>query len=149
MKISLLLLILLAAFSSQGQTKVIAHKSHSGSTKTFNKTYSKNIFGTKNGSFGLPNTQKIIVLDTVIAINDTVTLLKFRESKVCVTWGTDYKTMDDAQFAHESISLKNDAVFRKTNTVAYIKNAVNNAYNLPIYFTNRDLKDVVFIGFKE
>jgi hypothetical protein len=149
MKINLLLLILLAAITSQAQTKVIAHKSHSGSAKTFNKAYNKNLFGARNGSFGLPNTRSIIVLDSVIAINDSITILKIRESKVCVPFGTDYKKMIDSEFARDSISLLNDAVFRKKNTVAYIKNKVYNAYNLPIYFANSALENVVFIGFKE
>jgi hypothetical protein len=44
MKIVLIFTVLLIWFDFSAQTKIIAHKSHSGSNSSFNKAYRNNLF---------------------------------------------------------------------------------------------------------
>jgi len=78
-KINLMLVLFLLSMSfSFAQTKVISHKSHSGSKKTFRIAYEKSLFNLNQSNFGLPGNRNIVLLDTVIAVNDSVTILKMR-----------------------------------------------------------------------
>jgi hypothetical protein len=145
MKFKLILILFLAAFGSYAQTKLIAHKSHSGSTKHFAKAYQKGLFDLPQSNFGLPGKSNIIVLDSVIAINDSVTLLKKRVSTVCYEYGISYQQLTAPDFKAEVDTLINHPVFYKRNSLVVVKGA-RNAW--PILFNN-PIDEVIFIGFDD
>ncbi len=129
------------------QTKLISHKSHSGSSQNFSKAYKNNLFNLKDSNFGHPGNANILVVDTIIAINEAVTVVKYRESNICYRFGTDYTSLNKSDFKHKTDTLKNDSVYFKGNSEKQIKASNwsligNNWYNNPI-------DRVVFIGFKE
>jgi len=146
MKFSTLLLLLCITAMCQAQTKVIAHKSHSGSSKTFMKAYKENLFDINCSNFGLPGNKNIYVLDTIEAINDTMTVLKMRESNVCFPfpYETKYSDLKEADFTSKNDTLINHEVFTRRNTVAFIKSKATYL----ILFSN-PIEEVVFVGFKE
>lgn len=145
MKYIYTLLIICATLIVQAQTKVIAHKSHSGSKSTFAKAYRLNLFGMSNSNFGLPGNQNIIVIDTIIAVNKTKTVIKYRESNVCYRFGTRYTELAPEDFSSKMIVLKNDTLYNKSNTPKYIKAHMRWR---PLDFNN-PVEFIVFIGFKK
>jgi hypothetical protein len=146
MKATLLLLFLFVTGLCSAQTKVIAHKSHSGNSNSFSKAYKNSLFDMKSSNFGLPGNMNIFVLDTVIAVNDSLTVYKYRESKVCYQYGTRYKDLKSKDFAHKTDSIVNHPELIKGNTVEHIK--ASRRVALPIWYQN-PLDEVVFIGFRE
>lgn len=144
MKLTILLILFFTTAVCHAQTKVIAHKSHSGTSKTFMKAYKENLFDINCSNFGLPGKANIYVLDTVVALNDSVTILKMRESNVCYPFGTKYTDLKDSDFEAKSDTLINDDVFVRRNTVTFIKS--HGTYS--IWFSN-PIEQVVFIGFPE
>lgn len=144
MKSTFLLVLLLTAFVCQAQTKIIAHKSHSGSKHSFTKAYQQNLFNINSSNFGLPSKENIVVLDTVIALNESTTILKIRESIIKYHEGTNYKTLTKAHFKFRTDTLVNDKIFRKNNTLDFIKSSER----YPIIFHNL-IEEVIFIGFKK
>ena len=143
MKIKILLFLVFIAASSQAQTKVIAHKSHSGSNRSFSKAYKNNLFDIGRSNFGLPE-HKIIILDTVIAVHNSLTILKMRESIYTYTQGVNYKEIKKSDFKFKTTMIS-DNLFNEKNSVRYIKSAPPHRY--PIHFIN-PIDSVVFIGFK-
>lgn len=144
MKILIVSCLLLFLLPAHAQTKLIAHKSHSGSASTFSKAYQDGLFAIQNANFGLPGNNNIQVLDTVIALNDSVTLFKYRESIVCHRWGTDYKQLSGSDFQAKVDTVVNHPIFNRKNTLKFVKSA---ATPYPIWFVNL-IDEVVFIGFK-
>ena len=145
MKIKLLLLFLLTTIICPAQTKVIAHKSHSGSKKSFAKAYQNNLFDINRSNFGLPGNRNIVILDKVVAVNDSVTILKMRESIVCFPFNTNYKDLKETDFKVKIDTLKNHKIFNKKNSEAYIKSIKK---YFPIQFNN-PIDSVKFVGFRK
>lgn len=141
----MLLLFLLTSVICQAQTKVIAHKSHSGSKKTFTKAYKHNLFDIKRSNFGLPGNRNIVILDKVVAINDSVTILQMRESVVCFPFHTKYKDLKESDFKIKIDTLKNHKIFNKNNSEASIKSIKN---YFPLQFNN-PIDSVKFVGFRK
>jgi hypothetical protein len=130
------------------QTKVIAHKSHSGNSNNFSKAYQQNMFDIRNSNFGLPGNATIYLLDTVVALNDTTTIVYRRESIVCYEWGTDYKKLKKNDFKTIKDTLINSQLLNPRNSVAYIiKNHQDMMIWNEVYFQN-PIQEVVFIGFR-
>ncbi len=129
------------------QTKLISHKSHSGSSQNFSKAYKNNLFNLRQSNFGHPGNMNILVVDTIIALNEFVTLVKYRESNICHRFGTDYKTLTEDDFIHKTDTLKNDHIFFKQNSEKKIK-ASNSSFVGNSWYSN-PIEQVVFIGFKE
>ncbi len=150
MKINIVLLLLFTTIFCHAQTKVIAHKSHSGSAHSFKKAYQNNLFDINRSNYGLPDRSNIIILDTIIAVNDSLTILKMRESNVCYPYGTDYKDLKKSDFKSKTVTLTNHHILNKSTNVASIKNRRENLYieNSYIAFDN-PIEKVVFIGFKK
>jgi hypothetical protein len=145
MKRTIFLVLFFTTVVCHAQTKVIAHKSHGGSSGSFAKAYRENSVDIKEANFGLPGKVNIVVLDTVIAVNDSVTILKMRESAVCYPYGTNYKDLKETDYDFRSDTLVNDAVFTRRNSVVFIKKSRG---NYPVWFQN-PVEQVVIIGFKE
>jgi len=83
-------------------------------------------------------------LDTVVAVNDSVTILKMRESSVCFPYRTTYTELKASDFKPKIVRLVNDPVFTRKKTIADIKSA--RYYDID--FSNT-IDKVVFIGFKK
>lgn len=145
MKWKLLLIFLFTAFIAKAQTKVIGHKSHSGSHNSFAKAYKNNLFDTNKSNFGLPGNRTIVLLDKVIAVNDSVTILRLRESIVCFPFDTSYKDLKISDFNSKTDTIKNHKIFNKKNTIAFIK---SNRNFYPVRFSN-PIDSVVFVGFRK
>lgn len=144
MKIKIVLFFIFISALSQAQTKVIAHKSHSGSNKTFSNAYKKNLFDIGHSNFGLPGGTKIVILDSVIVVRNSLTILKIRESIHTYPYKFDYKNLDKTDF--KSITrMLSDSLFNDKNSVQYIKNAP--PYRYPFFFAN-PIDSVIFVGFK-
>lgn len=144
-KWKLIIALFFLTLTSFAQTKIIAHKSHSGSKKTFLKAYRNNLFDTNRSNFGLPGNTNLVVLDSVIAVNDSVTILKMRESIVCYRFGTSYKDLKKSDFKPKTIKLKNDKIFNRKNSLSFIKSS-NNMIGIKF---NNPIEEVVFVGFKK
>ena len=147
MKINLLLLFLFAAALCQAQTKVIAHKSHSGTKHTFSKAYKNKLFDSNHSNFGLPDDSKIVVIDSIIAIDEATTLIKMRETKKKYHYGTDYKKLKASDFESKSKQLIDHDLLFKNNSLEIIVQQFRK-HQLPIPFAN-PIKEIVFKGFKE
>ncbi len=142
MKEKILFVLFFVAICCSAQTKIIAHKSHSGSKGSFIKFYKKN--NTANSSFGLPGRAYIIVLDTVIAVNNSVTLLKKRQSIVCYQNSPSYKKMKKSDFRSVVDTLVNHEYLNRKNKLAFIKKYLkeNTDYS-------NSVESVVFLGFEK
>lgn len=150
MKKTILFILFFITSISFAQTKLIAHKSHSGSKTTFSKAYKNNLFNITNSNFGL-HTYHIVILDTVIAIDKSRSILKMRVSidEYTEQQSRLYKNLDTyknlGNFRYKT-TIISDSLFNKNNSVDYIKLAP--AYRYPINFVN-PIRSVVFIGFKK
>ncbi|SNR40233.1 hypothetical protein [Flavobacterium sp. ov086] len=140
MKLKVVFALLLFTSLSQAQTKIIAHKSHSGSNSSFAKAYKNNLFDISRSNFGIANTY-IRRLDTIIAVNNSITIVKYRQSKEKYEPGAQFRDLKKIDFTHLTDTLINDPILNKKNTVKFIKSSKKILYNTP---TN----EVVFIGFK-
>ena len=145
MKINTFILVLLLSALSHAQTKVIAHKSHSGSKATFKKAYQRNLFDLNQSNFGLPDNKNIYILDKVVALNDSITLLQIRESVVCYPFNMNYKKLKKSDFKTRTDTLKNHKIFNKKNTISFIKSA-KRPYR--VWFSN-PIDSVAFVGFRK
>lgn len=142
MKPLFLFVFFLTSLLCQSQTKIIAHKSHSGSNKSFIKAYKNNLFDIKRSNFGLPYSRKIIVLDKVVALNDSLTVLFLRESNVCYQFLPKYTDLKKSDFTSKTDTIKNHKIYKKSNTVAFIKSS-----KVWITLFDNPINDVKFIGF--
>lgn len=159
MKLNILILFLFATIVCEAQTKVIAHKSHSGSKHSFSKAYQNNLFDINRSNYGLPGNRNLVVLDTIIAVNDSLTVLKMRESEVCYPYGTDYKDLDESDFKCKTDTLINHQWLHENNVkvltaltecfgTIYCSVKPGGLINYRIRFEN-PIEEVVLIGFKE
>ncbi len=121
------------------QTKLISHKSHSGSNATFNLALKHNS-DLLSSNFGqAPNpTIRIAELDSLIFLNDTTVVMVTTES--CTNrWienadTTIWKEGKDTVFHHPLFHLQNDLDSVKKN----LKNE---------YFFKNDIDNVTFVGY--
>jgi len=145
MKPKILFLIFFTSILSYGQTKVIAHKSHSGSKNSFTKAYKKNLFDINDSNFGT-GWGHVLILDSVIAINKTRTILKIRTSKKRYPDPENYKACSNIQFESRTDTLINDSVFNIKNSQKKIKLLFKQKY---YYKYDNPIDEVIFIGFKQ
>ncbi|PKR81919.1 hypothetical protein CW751_00865 [Brumimicrobium salinarum] len=146
MKKYILISFLFCGLLAHSQTKLIAHKSHSGSKKSFAKAYKNNLFDIKNSNFGLPGNTNLMVLDSVIAVNDSTTIFKSRISKVCYPYHVGYKDLKPSEFRGKTDTVYNHRYLNAKNTENYIRSRGRIGY--PVLFSN-PIEEVEFIGFKE
>lgn len=144
MKTKITFILLFVSLFCTCQTKIIAHKSHSGSRATFFKSYQKTSSG--QSSFGLPSMVNIVILDTIIAVNKSVTLVKMRRSIVCHRIDKSIKDLKKSDFETKIDTFVNHKYFNRKNKVGFIKNYLNEKSN--IQFAN-SVESIVFIGFKK
>jgi hypothetical protein len=106
MKTTLLLLSIIISGFCNAQTKVIAHKSHSGNSHNFSKAYQHNLFDMRSSNFGefiMPEV-KNAKLDSVIFINDTCQIMVtsevctnyFGEGAITKKWNSETQSWQEA-----------------------------------------------------
>jgi hypothetical protein len=140
--------ILFFSMATFAQTKLIAHKSHSGSNSTFSKALKSVLFDKGDSNFGMapnPNIQ-YAVLDSVIIISDSQTVMV--TSEVCR--GPQYSRIDKNTRAYKEVEWKagSDTVlhhplFKKEHRLDSVRGVVRSKY----WF--KPTSEIVFIGFDE
>ncbi|MFC4478831.1 hypothetical protein [Flavobacterium chungangensis] len=140
MKLKIVLICLFTTLLSQAQTKVIAHKSHSGSSNSFAKAYQNNLFNINSSNFGTHEIN-FVRLDTVIIVNKSLTVIKYRQSKSTYYDWSKYDTLKESDFIHMRDTLVNDPVLNKKNILKLRKSSKTILMQTPI-------NKIVFIGLK-
>lgn len=137
------ILFLLLAFSiGQAQTKLISHKSHSGTNATFRIAVTNNLFDIENSNLGVAPERLVrkAVLDTVIFISKEKQIMitsEFCEIKNIYSNKTEsnlWRAGKDTVHHHE--------LFSNQHALDSIKQVLKNQF----YFRN-NIDKVVFIGF--
>ena len=112
LRIALFLGLLLSIHSSVfSQTKLIAHKSHSGKVKTFTAK--------AEGNFGLPSHYRLRRLDSLIRISDTLAVAysSIRETNVVLK---DTVRIDDPDYLGELSKMPIDDVKKRYPSIKFI-----------------------------
>jgi hypothetical protein len=98
-------------FSAQAQTKLISHKSHSGSKVTFKTALDANLFDISESNFGAPGWfDSTSRLDSIVHVNDSIALV-YRKSAMSGNWDEmrdeeKWKPFIDTLVHHELFSQK-------------------------------------------
>ncbi|MFN5147417.1 MAG: hypothetical protein ACK46O_08115 [Flavobacteriia bacterium] len=143
MKISFLFLFMATNLVSVAQTKLISHKSHSGSHSNFNRALKENLFNIGNSNFG--NAPEIFVRNSKL---DTVKLLSPQVAVMVTSESCHYESYhgrpgsSNQLWSAGSDTVYDHPLFNEKNTVEEVKRGLKNDY----YFAN-NVDDVVFIGF--
>lgn len=121
---------------ANGQTKLIAHKSHSGSAETFETALKNDFFDLESSNFGEAPFHKRPerILDSVVFISDTITVL------VC----SNKSNSPGNQSEKYAITLSNHPIVSKKHSKKKIKTFLKEEYN----FQN-SLDSVPFIEYKD
>ncbi len=122
----------------QAQTKLIAHKSHSGSSATFKAALRNNDADLKNSNFGRApeRTIRTAQLDSVIYVSPAVAIMV--TSKYCQDFGEDDKRIWKAG----RDTVYNHPLFSRQHELDAIKATLNEEY----HFQN-PIEKVKFIGY--
>lgn len=144
MKTSKLIIVALSFFyfNCFSQTKMISHKSHSGSHTTFSHALKNNLFNIRESNFGMAPERFVrnSNLDTVKLLSPHVAVMI--TSETCLR--DDYNsrpTYQDLWSAGVDTVYYHD-VFNSKNSIAQIKSKLKNNY-----FFNNSVDSIVFIGF--
>ena len=128
---------------AQAQTKIIAHKSHSGTTEDFQLAYEHNLFDIENSDFGIviEPTVRTASLDSVIYISDSVAIMV--TSEYCKKGRTDVKgvTRNGKWWAGRQ-TVYHHPLFSHQHALDSIKKVLKGQY----YFQN-NIDSTRFIGF--
>ncbi len=105
------------------QTKIIAHKSHSGSNENFKIAYETGFFDIENSNFGMAPepTVRSSSLDSLIFLSDSVAVI--------VTSERCERRQRTSKWSAGKDTLYNHFLFTKKNSPAYIKNYLKQYYN--------------------
>lgn len=134
-------LIVLASFfiaaTCLGQTKLIAHRSHSGSNANFRVALAHGLFDIGDSNFGAI-TQVVKAIDSVILKPDgSIVVLKKKYAIAASNAGKPY----DKIYTRDTIAKKDRHAFLKAKNVEGLKAQVKKVY--PAFKTD----SVQFIGF--
>lgn len=144
----LILVISLTYATSQAQTKIIAHKSHSGSNAEFNLALENNLFDIDEDNLGMaPERYEIKKrnlhpqLDSVIYVSETKAIVV--TSTVCVSENVynSTETRHEVWKPGKEIAM-NHPLFKNQHSLDSIKSVLKNQYG----FEN-PIDDVVFVGY--
>jgi uncharacterized protein YifE (UPF0438 family) len=124
------------------QTKIIAHKSHSGSTHQFSKLLASNKLHS-NSNFGIACFDHLVIyLDSVVAVNDSTTLL-YKKEVIQNTCNVQLQSMNSPKKSNTKIdTLINHPLFRNRGNLDAIKANLKQSY----VYAN-DMNKVFFRGF--
>lgn len=143
MKTFTLLIALSAASFSSGQTRMINHKSHSGSRSNFSRSLSSSLFYKGESNFGMAPQRHVrnSKLDSVILLSEKVAVMVTSES----CHYEDYDGRDQSKpylWSAGKDTVYEHEVFNSGKSVEEIKKILKSEY----YFAN-SIDDVVFLGF--
>lgn len=121
----------------QAQTKMIAHKSHSGNTAYFLNSVSENLFDINDANFGVAPERRVInsKLDTVIFIDDHKSVII--TSEFC----REFHTNDTTDWKPGKDTLIDHSVFIISNLDSIKSNLKNN------YYFRNNIDSVVFLKY--
>lgn len=141
MKIFTLFLILLS-LPAVAQTKLISHKSHSGSTATFNIAFINNLFDIGESNFGrAPERQvKTAQLDSVIFINPATAIMV--TSEFCSYERRSGQAKDQSLWKAGRDTVYNHVLFSRNHSLDSIRLVLKTQY----HFKN-DTDKTVFVGY--
>ena len=125
------------------QTKLISHKSHSGSDAEFRIAFEKKWFDADNSNLGVaPNRrERNAVLDSVIYVSDEQVILV--TSEFCVESDReDYKILSSKKWTAGRETVYRHKLFSKKHALDSIKDILKTQYS----FRN-DIDKVVFVGY--
>jgi hypothetical protein len=143
MKTILTNLFLFVTVISVAQTKLISHKSHSGSTENFRVSFENELFDIGNSNLGeAPDRfERNAKLDTVVYISKQKAIMITSEH--CVSANRyDHKIIKKTIWKAGKDTVYNHVLFSKKHSLDSIKKVLKEEYN----FKN-DIENVVFIGF--
>lgn len=143
MKKILINLFLVATPICFAQTKLISHKSHSGSTEDFRVSFEKELFDIGNSNLGAApdRFERNAKLDTVIYVSKQKAIMITSEH--CVSANRyDHKIIKKSIWRAGKDTVYNHVLFSKNHSLDSIKKVLKEEYN----FKN-DIENVVFIGF--
>lgn len=128
----------LSAISAQ--TKLISHKSHSGSNKNFSLALNGNLFNINESNLGHAPNRLVenASLDSVIYVSDNEVILVTNKHIV----DSSEKTFDSAIWIPGRETLIDNPLFSKKNSLDSIKQVIKKQYN----FKN-DIDKTVFVGY--
>lgn len=140
LKYILSILSLFFVLHLSAQTKLIFHKSHSGSVESFKLALENNSFGLESSNFGAAPRPVIknATLDSVIYISESLSVMV--TSEYCRFREDGYKEEKYWKAGRDTVS--NHPLFTKKHSLDSIKNILKTRY----YFKN-DIDEVKFIGF--
>lgn len=143
MKTFTLVIALSAASFSFGQTKMINHKSHSGSRSNFKRTLSSTLFEKGESNFGIAPERHVrnSKLDSVILLSKNVAVMVTSES----CHYEDYNGRNPSKpylWSAGKDTVYDHEVFNSGKSVEDIKRILKSEY----YFAN-SIDNVVFLGF--
>lgn len=162
MKIILILTIFAFGSAVFSQTKIIAHKSHSGSKQTFSKLLKENDLGSSNFGVAPEVDIKKAQLDSLIFVNDTTQVMvttiscSNRNGEDAITSGWSHAKQKKIEALKVSEDKKtsiweagrdtvyNHRIFSNKNDLRYIKVLLDSKY----YFT-KPAEEVVFVGYSD
>ena len=129
-------------FNSFGQTKLISHKSHSGSNTTFSNSMKKNLFNIGESNFGMAPERFVrnSNLDTVKLLSPHVAVMITSESCLRDDYSRNKSSME--LWSAGTDTVYNHDVFNSKNSIAQIKSKLKNNY-----FFDNSVDNIVFIGF--
>ncbi len=133
------LFLCLGIHSSFAQTKLISHKSHSGSKANFKIALDKNLFDLGDSNFGVAPEPMIQTsrLDSLIFLPS--------EGVVMVTHKVCSRPLEDTSIWQAGKdTVYNHPLFNQQHSLAHIQKTLDQDY----YFTNKS-KTVAFIGFDD
>lgn len=140
----LMIMLFMTQYMTVAQTKMISHKSHSGTKATFKKAIYLNRKDLSASNFGGPHTKSISLLDEVKVISKDKVVLKIRKSNTCIIYHTNYKTMKPNEFKVVYDTLTNHPVLNKKNPISLIKSRKDE-----FMFYDNPIIEVKFIGFND
>ena len=129
-------------FNSFGQTKLISHKSHSGSNTTFSNSIKKSCFSIGESNFGMAPERFVrnSNLDTVKLLSPHVAVMITSETCFREDYSRNRGSME--LWSAGTDTVYNHDVFNSKNSIAQIKSKLKNNY-----FFNNSVDSIVFIGF--
>jgi hypothetical protein len=130
-------------FNSFGQTKMISHKSHSGSNTTFSNSIKMNLFNIGESNFGMAPERFVrnSNLDTLKLLSPHVAVMITSETCFREDYSRNKSSME--LWSAGSDTVFDHPVFNSKNSLDQIKTKLKNEY----YFSN-SIDNVVFIGFE-
>ncbi|WP_196887294.1 hypothetical protein [Aureivirga sp. CE67] len=136
------ILLLVLCFNNQiihSQTKLIAHKSHSGKASNFHKAMTNSTFDLTSSNFGAAPTPlvKYAKLDTLQYVSDTIVIMT--TSNYCKNKITNSTNLWNSG----RDTLYNHPLFSKKNALDSIKQEIKKNY-----FFRNPVDSIVFIGYE-